>query len=200
MRNRSGSHAIKFVKLVVLDDKGNEVRLTVVCNIGLSSNNCVFVLVQDVLAVLEEFTSCIGVDIGAVELEVLQVRVSSDDFRVLFEGIESDVEERDCSTCISCVLLHEEDIVWCIFRLQTSRNSLFVLLLHWSNLIEEENAEHRLGNHLKCPLLSGEHFRKGKELSLEPHFLDELVDDFGVGLQRHPVLTLLFSLLLHGYA
>lgn len=197
MGNRSGSHAIKLVKLVVLDDEGDKVRLTVICNVGLSSNNCIFVLVQDVFAVLEEFSSRIRVDIGAVELEVLQVRVGSDDFRMLFESIESDVEERDSSTCISRMLLHEKDIVWRIFRQQASSNRLFVLLLHWSNFIEEENAKYRLGNHLKRPLLSRKHLRKGEELSLEPHFLDELVDDFGIGLQRHPVLILLFSLLLH---
>lgn len=175
-------------------------RLTIVRNAGLSSNNCILMLVQDVLAVLEELSPCVGIDIGAIELEVLQVRVGSDDFWVLFKGIESDVEERDSSTRISCMLLHEEDIVWRIFRQQTSSYRLFVLLLHWSDLIQEQNAKHRLRNHLKCPLLSGEHLRKGKELSLEPHFLDEFIDDFGVGLQRHPVITLLFSLLLHGYA
>lgn len=129
-------------------------RLTIVCDAGLSPNNCIFMLIQDVFAVLEEFSPCIGIDIGAVELEVLQVRIGSDDLRVLFKGIQSDVEESDSSTCISRMLLHEEDIVWRIFSLQASSNSLFVLLLHWRDLIEEQNAKHRLRNHLKCPLLS----------------------------------------------
>ena len=199
MRNRSGSHAIQFVELVVLDDKGNEVRVSIVLDIRLPSDYCILMLVQYVLAVLEELSPCVGIDIGAVELEVLKVGVGSDNFRMLLKSIEGDVEEGDCSTCIPRVLLHEEDVVRRIFRLQASRDCRFVLLLHWGDLVEEEDAKHWLRDHLKRPFLSGKHLCEGKELSLEPHFLYELVDDFWVGLQRHPVL-ILFSLLLHGYA
>jgi hypothetical protein len=61
--------------------------------------------------------------------------------------------------------------------------------LDWGDFKQEENSQNRLRDHVQCPFFCGEHLLEAKLLSFESHFLEELVDDFRIGLHRHPVLV-----------
>lgn len=69
-----------------------------------------------------------------------------------------------------------------------------MLRLDRSDFIKKEYSEYGLWYHLESPLLGGEHLLEREEFSFESHFIDEVIDDFGVGLKGHPVLVFL----LHG--
>lgn len=90
------------------------------------------------------------------------------------------MEEGDSSACISGILAHEEEILRDVGSIQVMALGLLVLLLNGSLLVEEENADGRLRDHLECPLLRGEHLGEGVVLSPQAHLLDEGVDDLGV--------------------
>lgn len=110
---------------------------------------------------------------------------------MVFDSIQNYMEKANCSTSILSVLFHEEDILRNLLRMETCILLMSMLRLNRSDLIKEENSEYGLGDHFKSPLLSGEHLLEGEKLSFESHFLNEGVNDFRIGLERHPVLVVL---------
>lgn len=157
-------------------------RFTFALHAGLSLLNGLLVLFQDILTVLEQLSSGLRINIGAIEPEVCQVRIREDEVGMVSCCIQDDVEEGDGPTGISGVLLHEEDVGRSIFSFEVMALGLLVLLLNRSLLVEEEDAKCWLRDHFQCPFLSGEHFSERIVLSLEPHLLDELVDDLWIRL------------------
>jgi hypothetical protein len=113
-------------------------------------------------------------------MEFLQVGVLSNDIWVALECIENNVEKGNCSTCILCVLLHEEKILGNLFRLQTAGLLIFMLILSWGDLKQEHDSQSRFGDHLQRPLFGRHKFLEAELLCLETHLLDELVDDFRI--------------------
>jgi hypothetical protein len=197
MVHRSLLHAVQLDQLLPVVHNGNEVRVALTLNLRLPLLDCFLVVGQDLLAILEELSTGLRVDTGAVGLESIQVGPWSHQIRIFGGSIKDYVEEGNGAACVSGILPHEEEIFRDLFRFELMALGLLVLLLDGSFLIEEEYADSGLGDHLQGPLFSGEHFGEGVVLSPESHLLDELVDDFGVRLQRLPVLLLMLS--LHGY-
>jgi hypothetical protein len=138
------------------------------------------VFLQNIFAFLEELSPRFGVDVAAIELEIGQVRSWGDEVGEGGSGIECNVEKCDGSTCISCVLFHEENTWGCFFGFEVVALLLFVLFLDWGLFVEEENAEDWFGQHFDCPFFSGEHFAERILFCLESHLLDELVYHFWV--------------------
>lgn len=196
MINRSLLHSIQLDQLLLMVHNSNEVGVAFVLNSRLSLLHCFLVVGQDILAILEELTTGLRVDGSTVGLESIQVGPWDHHIGILGCSIKDNVEEGNCPTCISGILPHEEEIFGDLLRLEVINLLFLVLLLGRSFLIEEENADGRLRNHLESPLFSGKHFSEGVVLSPESHLLDELVDDLWVRFKRLPVFVLGG---LHGY-
>ena len=73
MVNRGLLHAVQLNQLVLMVDDGDEVRVTLILHLRLSSNHSLLVMGEDLLAILEEFSPSLRVDGLAVGLESVQI-------------------------------------------------------------------------------------------------------------------------------
>lgn len=83
---------IKLVEAAILSNKGNEMRVALWLNVGLSLNDGLFVLVQNIFVIFEKLSSCLRIDIRPIELKVVEVGAGDDNVWVRLRGVEDDVE------------------------------------------------------------------------------------------------------------
>lgn len=84
--------SIKLVEAAILRNKGNEMRVALWLNVGLSLNDSLFVLVQNIFVIFEKLSSCLCIDIRPIELKVVEVGAGDDNVWVRLRGVEDDVE------------------------------------------------------------------------------------------------------------
>jgi hypothetical protein len=66
-------HSVKFKQSLILDNKGDEMRLRVTLNIRLSLLNSLLVLFQNIFAVLEGLSPGLRIDTAGIVLEFIQL-------------------------------------------------------------------------------------------------------------------------------
>lgn len=108
---------------------------------------------------------------------------------MVLESVKNDMEEANCSTRILRILFHEEQVLWYLLRQECNLLLVCMFCLYWCDFEQEQNSKNWLRDHIQCPFFCGEHLLEAKLLSFESHFIDELVDDFRIGLHWHPVLV-----------
>lgn len=101
---------VQLIDPAIFWDKGNEVRVTVGTNVGLTFIDCLNVLLPDFLAVLENIGSRFTVFVHCFLTELVEERVRFDQLWVLFLSVESDVEKSNCPAGIDGVLLHVKNV------------------------------------------------------------------------------------------
>jgi hypothetical protein len=132
--------AVKFVDVTVLGHKGDEVRVALSVDARLSLAYSLLVLIENLLAILEELGPSFGVLIECLLAELIEEGVGDQNIWVFFFGVEDDVEESDGATGIDGVLFHVENVLGNFLRFQILGFSLFEGILDWRLFVKHHDA------------------------------------------------------------
>lgn len=97
-------------------------------------------LVEDFFAVLENFSPTFWVLIKRLLAEFIQERAGNHDVGISLFGVNDNVKESNCTTCVDCFLFHVEDIVGNLLRLKIATLSCFEGVLSRRLLVKHQNA------------------------------------------------------------